>query len=145
MKFILLFIVFISLSFSRKKSTSAASYSITVHITNIRSSKGRIQLQVYKNQETFAKETPWNSFYIYKTNMKNKVITYVIHDIEPGIYGLALLDDENQNKKMDFSMLVPKEGYGFSDYYHTSWSRPVFSDFKFQLSSNKSVTMKVKY
>ena len=42
-------------------------------------------------------------------------------------------------------MLVPKEGYGFSDYYHTSWSRPVFSDFKFQLSSNKSVTMKVKY
>ena len=145
MKYLLMFFVFVSISFSPQNSSIPASYSVTVNITNIRNSKGRIQLQIYKNQETFAKETPWKSFYVYKTGMKNKTVTYVIPNIEAGTYGIALLDDENQNKEMDFSMLVPKEGFGFSDYFHTSWSRPVFSDFKFQLASNKTVTMKVKY
>jgi len=40
--------------------------------------------------------------------------------LEPGIYGLSLLDDREQRRKMEYNFArLPKEGFGFSDYYHT--------------------------
>lgn len=104
-----------------------------------------MQLQVYRNQKTFKAETPYKMFRISKKNIRDGVLYYTIKGIPKGTYGVALLDDENSNKEMDFGLFLPKEGYGFSDYYHTGWSRPTFEDFKFYLSTNKFVKMKVRY
>jgi uncharacterized protein (DUF2141 family) len=68
--------------------------------------------------------------------------------LEPGVYGLCLLDDENNNGKMEYNFLgMPKEGFGFSDHYHTGITKPKFDSFKFTLSKNqdKDVTIKVRY
>jgi uncharacterized protein (DUF2141 family) len=120
-------------------------YTVKIKVTNIRNNKGTMQFQVYRNQETFGKETPYKQFRISKKDVKNKTMTYEIKGLKAGVYGIALLDDENSNKKMDYSWLVPTEGFGFSDYYHTAWSKPKFYYFDFELSSHKSVTMKVRY
>lgn len=131
-------------SFSDRPSVDG-KYNVTVKMTNIRSSKGRIQLQVYRTGQAFAAETPYKELYVSKKGLKNKTLHYTIYGLKPGTYGLALLDDENANKKMDYGWVMPEEGFGFSDYYHTAWSKPKFNQFKFSLKANKSVLMKVRY
>jgi uncharacterized protein (DUF2141 family) len=122
------------------------TYSITVKVTNVRNNKGTMQFQVYRTQKAFAAETPYRIFRVSKKNkVSNKTMTYTITGLKEGLYGVALLDDENSNKKMDYSWMMPTEGFGFSDYYHTAWSKPTFYKFKFYLNKDKHVTMKVRY
>lgn len=125
--------------------SSSLTYSITVKVTNIRSKNGRIQLQLYRSSEAFKNETPYKVRLKEKDDMKNGTVTYVFKDLEPGVYGVALLDDENSDNEMNYSMFLPKEGFGFADYYHSAWSKPKFEDFKFTLSSDKTTTAKIRY
>lgn len=104
-----------------------------------------MQFQLYRSQKAFAAETPYKTFRISKKTVKNKTLRYTITGLAPDHYGVALLDDENNNKQMDYGWALPKEGFGFSDYYHTAWSKPTFYKFKFYLKSDKSVVMKVRY
>lgn len=128
-----------------QSSNNSNTYSVSITVTNIRNNKGMMQFQVYKDQATFAKESPYKIYRVSKSTVKDGKMKYTITGLPADTYGLALLDDENSNKKMDYGWVMPEEGFGFSDYYHTSWSRPVFNQFKFDLKSDKSVTMKVRY
>lgn len=127
------------------KGPPATTYVLNIEITNIRNSKGTMQLQLYRSQEKFAKESPFKTYRISKKGVKGHTLRYTISNLVKGNWGVALLDDENSNKKMDYGMVMPKEGFGFSDYYHTAWSKPTFYKFKFYLKADKSVTMKVRY
>ena len=120
-------------------------HCITINFENVRNKKGRIQLQVYKDSESFRAEVPWTTRYVSKTDITDGKASFKIYNMPSGTYGLVLLDDENRNTKIDYNWLVPKEGFGFSDYYHTAWSKPKFDDFKFNLTAAKTVTMKVRY
>ena len=64
--------------------------------------------------------------------------------LKPGTYGISILDDENNDGKMDYKLIrIQKEGYGFSNYYHTGMSRPNFEDFDF-IIGNKNIFVKIK-
>jgi uncharacterized protein (DUF2141 family) len=68
--------------------------------------------------------------------------------LEPGTYGLALLDDENSSELMEYKFLgIPKEGFGFSDYYHKGLKKPKFDSFKFTIDKGqkKSITIRIRY
>lgn len=142
-----LFVTAFTLTFLLTTSSFKAETYITIHvkITNIRNTDGRIQLQIYKDNDSFKKEDPAIVKLITKEgNVKGGIINYDLK-LPAGKYGLALLDDENRNTKMDYGMVMPKEGFGFSDYYHTAWSKPVFSDFSFDLKAEKNVLIKIRY
>jgi len=56
------------------------------------------------------------------------------------------LDDEDFDREMAYGLFLPKEGFAFSDYYHTGMSKPGFEDFDFTLGKeNKTVIMKIRY
>ncbi len=133
------------LSLSLTRPLSDKTYTISVVISNMRNSKGRIQLDLYRGQKGYQARKGWKTALLNKKNTVNGKILYQFKDIPAGTYGIALLDDENSNTKMDFGWLMPKEGYGFGDYYHTGWTQPHFNDFKFYLGSNKRVLMKIRY
>lgn len=139
---LLTFVCWVSFSF---KTSAPVYHTITVKVTNIRNNSGKLQLQVYRTAENFKKQIPWKVKLFDKDGVKNNTLTCTIPGVEDGEYGVALLDDENANKEMDYSMFVPDEGFGFSDYYHTAWSKPKFENFKFQLKDDKTVTIKVRY
>jgi uncharacterized protein (DUF2141 family) len=123
-----------------------ASFDIQVTVTHIRNEKGSIQIQIYTNQEDFAKENLYGEVVVPKQGkVKDGKMSVLIEGLPKGTYGLALLDDENNNKKMDYSFMIPSEGFGFSDYYHTAWSKPKFEAFKFYLNGNRKSVMKVRY
>ena len=120
--------------------------TLTVNVTGIRSSKGSLRISVFINQEGFKKEKPLLVKTVKKDGMQNGKISLALDGLKPGIYGVALLDDENNNQEMDYGLVMPKEGFGFSDYYHTGMTRPVFGDFDFSLGSQaKAVEIRIRY
>ena len=68
-------------------------------------------------------------------------------ELEPGNIGLSLLDDENKDYEMNYNFIgMPKEGFGFSNYYHKGFSMPTFDDFDFDLNEHgKGVEIRVRY
>ncbi len=121
--------------------------NVEVTITGIRSEKGQIAIGVFKDDETFQDEDAFLDKQFVKNNITDGRMT-VKFSLEPGIYGLSLLDDENSNGKMEYNFLhIPKEGFGFSDYYHTGITKPRFDAFKFNLEKDqtKRITIRVRY
>ncbi|WMX16412.1 MULTISPECIES: DUF2141 domain-containing protein [unclassified Aureispira] len=118
---------------------------VEVVITNIRNNKGNLVLGFYKDGKSFSKRTPFMSKVVEKTTMKNGIVKFSL-PLPAGKYGIALLDDENKNGKADYGFLLPIEGFGFSDYYHSGVLAPTFNDFDFEVgNTDKSVTVKLKY
>ena len=127
---------------------SVIGYSqiLTINITGIRNSSGSIRLGFYNTSEGFDKEKPLFVKVIPKEGVVNGTLSIKYPGLKPGTYGLAILDDENNNDKMDYGLFLPKEGFGFSNYYHTGLSKPTFDKFKFILKNeDKTVEIKVKY
>lgn len=128
-------------------SLNLNAQNIEVKITGIRSEKGQIVLTIYTDEESYREEIPQMTKIIDKNGIKEGTMT-VLLDLEAGIYGLGLIDDENRNGEMDFKFIrVTKEGFGFSNFYLTKLRKPSFDDFKFEVKEGhkQKVEMKIKY
>jgi uncharacterized protein (DUF2141 family) len=126
--------------------TSAWSQTLNVTITGIRNTKGVIRLQFYSSSQNFDDRKPSLVKTISKSDMKNGTLTVTYSGLDTGLYGIALLDDENNNKEMDYGVMLPDEGFGFSDYYHKGMSHPKFGQFDFYLKKEtKNIKIHVRY
>ncbi|MDD2386834.1 MAG: DUF2141 domain-containing protein [Bacteroidales bacterium] len=126
-------------------TSSLNAQTLHIKIEGIKNSKGVIQLGFFKSAQDYKNDISFFKF-IDKKSMKNGTIYVSYTDIKPGTYGIALLDDENNNKKMDFSFFIPTEGFGFSDYYATGLSKPSFDKFSFYFGGkDKTVVIKIRY
>ena len=66
-------------------------------------------------------------------------------DVAPGTYAISLVHDENSNGKLDVSVMIPNEGFGFSRNPTVTFGPPKFRNASFILGSadtNQSVKMK---
>ncbi|WP_070137950.1 DUF2141 domain-containing protein [Crocinitomix algicola] len=127
--------------------TIGQAATLKIAIKNIRSSKGRVSIGLYKNDDAFQNDRPMKKIKISKSALKGGKLSYSL-DLPAGTYGLALLDDENSNDEMDSNFIgIPNEGYGFSNYVHSGMFKPSFSDFKFTVKDGviNSVTIAVDY
>lgn len=141
MKFALTFLIFICALISVHAQT------VELRISGIRDTKGHILLGIFIDDESFQQEKPFMKKKFPKTGMTNGEMT-VVFGLEPGVYGFSLLDDENEDGKMEYNFIgIPREGFGFSNYYHKALTRPGFEDFKFELKKNEKakVVMKIRY
>lgn len=122
------------------------SQTLTINFSGLRNSNGSVQIQFFDSQENFENEKPSYTKRISKKELKNSNLSITYTDIKPGTYGVAILDDENNNTKMDYGLILPKEGFGFSDYYHSGMTQPKFKNFSFTLSkTSKVVNIKLRY
>lgn len=123
------------------------SQTLKVSITGLRNNKGSVIMGFYNKDKAFEDETPLFKKVESKANTVNHVLTLNYTGITPGTYGIVLLDDENNNSKMDYGLILPDEGYGFSNYWHTSLTKPKVAKFSFTIAPNehKTVEIKVKY
>jgi uncharacterized protein (DUF2141 family) len=119
--------------------------NLAIKITDVRSTTGNFILGFYKDSKSFKKRQPFKWDKVAKKDMQNGVLVFKTA-LPPGTYGIALLDDENNNGKVDYGFFLPIEGFGFSGYIHRGMSIPTFKDFDFQhISADKEVVIKVKY
>jgi hypothetical protein len=131
-----------ALSINIKKISVPVAISVT--IKDIKTPKGQILMGIYKDDVSFDKEIPYKKVQSFKTKISNGTLILEVK-LEPGKYGISLMDDENFNGKMDFSFLgIPKEGFGFSNYYHTGLTKPKLNSFAFEVLDNKNTKVEVK-
>lgn len=126
---------------------SISAQTIEVTVTGIRSEKGQIAIGVFTDEESFRKEKAFLEPRVSKENLADGTMTFSL-TLEPGVYGLSVLDDENCDGLMEYRKLgLPKEGFGFSGYYHTGIKRPKFDDFSFTVVQglDMKITVRMKY
>ncbi len=128
-------------------AVSINAQNLEVTITGIRNTKGQMGIGVFRDNESFKKEQAYRELQFAKKDISSGEMK-VRFDLPPGTYGIALVDDENSDGVMEYNFLgVPKEGFGFSDYYHTGMKKPKFDSFKFTLDKGqkKSIKIRVRY
>ena len=119
--------------------------NVKVVIEGVRSENGKIVLAVFKDQEGYKTRNPIKRIELSKDELGKNEIQL---NLDFGIYGISVLDDENNNNKMDYNFLgMPKEGFGFSNYYHKGLSKPHFDKFKFEIknSSVELIEIRLRY
>jgi uncharacterized protein (DUF2141 family) len=125
---------------------SLSAQTLKISITGLRSNSGSVVLGFYINDQSFEDEKPLFSKTESKATTVNHVLTITYTGIKPGTYGVVLLDDENNNGKMDFGWLLPQEGFGFSNNYHTGLTKPKLKKFSFVVTEEpKAIEIKVRY
>ncbi|SFF02191.1 Uncharacterized conserved protein, DUF2141 family [Chitinophaga sp. CF118] len=127
--------------------SAALAQNTQVTVTGIKSVKGQIVLNVFKDNKSYDDQKPYKKLLFEKKDIVDG--TLVLNcTLESGIYGITLLDDENKSGDIDKNLLgIPKEGFGFSNFYMTKMSKPSFDDFKIEVKSNteNKIGIKVKY
>ncbi|MCC6187153.1 MAG: DUF2141 domain-containing protein [Chitinophagaceae bacterium] len=140
------FLLFILLCTLQEVQSQSSNVSVQLQITNVRNGKGTLRLGLFKNEEDFENEKPFKHIIVSKQNFnKNSIVATVV--LPQGSYGISILDDENDNLKMDYNIIkMPKEGFGFCNYYHEGFSRPKFKQFLITISnSTKILNSKIRY
>ncbi|MCB0699871.1 MAG: DUF2141 domain-containing protein [Chitinophagales bacterium] len=130
-------------------STPLSSFAedVIVTITGIKNNSGNMRVHIFTDAENFKEKKAYKKINFSKQEVKNGTLTLRL-TLPAGEYGISLLDDENKNNKMDYNLIhMPKEGFGFSDYYHSGLSMPDYNDFHFSLKKDdtKRVTVKLRY
>jgi uncharacterized protein (DUF2141 family) len=120
------------------------SQNVEVTVTGIRNTNGQLVIGIFKDNESFQAEKSFLEKRFVKTGILNGEMK-VQFNLEAGIYGISLLDDENSNGKMEYNFLgIPKEGFGFSDYYHTGLTKPKFDAFRFKLDQAQTLKINIR-
>jgi uncharacterized protein (DUF2141 family) len=124
----------------------AQAQQTQIKVTNIKSSKGKIIINIFNNENSYEKQETYKKFAFEKKNVIKGTLILTC-DLQPGIYGITLVDDENENGTLDKSFFgMPKEGFGFSNFYMEKLKKPSFDDFKVNLNQSvNKVEVKVKY
>ena len=67
-------------------------------------------------------------------------------DLAQGNYAVALIHDENANGKLDTALMIPREGFGFSNNPAIGFGPPKFAAARFAVGSGETTqSIKMKY
>lgn len=120
-----------------------SSQTLEVCVKNIRSTKGQLCVAIFKSDSDFIAEIPlWENKYC-KSAVREKVIRFIV-PVLPGRYGVSVLDDENNDGKMNYNIIgLPTEGFGFSNYIHKGIRKPKFKNFCFDVGLSQKIMIEV--
>lgn len=121
-----------------------APTSITVDVTGLRNAKGMVWLCMSANPRLFPEGCDKDPAHRTASMRADQPGPMVIRDVMPGRYAIVLLHDENGNKKMDKTLFLPKEGFGFSRDAPVKMSAPKFDAAAFDVTGGTPVRMKMK-
>ena len=114
------------------------AFNITVTVKGIDSNEGQIFLALYDNDADFLDKT----FKGAKSKIENNQCVVTFENIPSGIYAVSIFHDANDNGKMDTNFIgIPKEDYGCSNNASGFMGPPKWSDAKFELKDNTSITI----
>ena len=139
----LIFLLFIFLITPQSVPTTE-NPNVEVTIEGIRSEEGFIQIGTFRDNESFEESNAERELVFSKKGLKGGMLKVTL-ELKPGRCGISVLDDENGDGKMEYNFIgIPREGFGFSDYYHTGFSRPVLDDFDLDIPASGMIKVRVK-
>ena len=109
--------------------------SLEMEINNLQSNNGPLYIRILDENE--------NPVIVGTSPVINYSARISFDSISPGKYAIQFFHDENENQKMDFSLIgIPKEKFGSSNNVKPILGPPKFEKMLFNLTENKKVIMK---
>jgi uncharacterized protein (DUF2141 family) len=123
---------------------ASADATLDVSVSGLRNKKGNVLICLTANKKAFpdCSKDP-NS--VKRTVKANAAGSISFADVTPGTYALSLIHDENGNGKLDTSLAIPSEGFGFSRNPAIMFGPPKFKSAAFTVSGAGSQSVKMKY
>ena len=108
--------------------------SLEMEINNLQSNNGPLYIRILDENE--------NPVIVGTSSVINYSSKISFDSISPGKYAIQFFHDENENQKMDFSLIgIPKEKFGSSNDVKPVLGPPKFEKMLFNLTENKKVIM----
>lgn len=136
------------LSFSCANTVHAEpTTTLTVVVNGIRNKTGEICFRVYDSEKGFPMS---NSSEVKSgcTKITGKSVKKVFSGVKPGTYAVAVVDDQNGDKKLNKDFFgIPQEGFGISKNPIVSiqTGTPKFQKASFKMTKNTTVNITMKY
>jgi uncharacterized protein (DUF2141 family) len=143
LSFVLLAGVF-SINFAQNVSAKPAT-TLTVVVDGINNQNGEICMGVYSSPKGF----PFDTNRVIKSaclKPTGRTVTHVFSGLQAGNYAVAVVDDQNGDRKLNKDFLgIPKEGFGVSQNPTVSifTGAPSFQDASFFLAPNQNTTINI--
>ena len=105
-------------------AADAGSCSLVIHITGFRNTKGLLGAELFTSSNGWPEDVD-KSFRHDHFPIEGDHSTARFDHIPPGKYGIVVLHDENENRKLDRNaFMIPKEGFGFANNPRVFLSAP---------------------
>jgi uncharacterized protein (DUF2141 family) len=108
---------------------TATGCTLRIHVDGLRNAKGKVGSVIFKSPGGWP-EDPAKAFRRGPTDISPTTLKADVdwENLPPGKYGVALIHDENSNRRLDRNLVgIPKEGFGFANNPHVGLSTPPFS------------------
>lgn len=115
--------------------------SVTVVISGLRTTHGVIQACLTARAATFP-ECDKDPAARRLTVPAGNGPVLVFRHVRPGSYAVSLFHDQNANGRLDKTLGIPREGYGFSRNAPVRFGPPSFADARFAVAG-ADVTMPI--
>lgn len=123
-------------------TANSAEHSLTVEINNVSTNKGKLYLAFWDSKANFLDQN--NTTLVKVAEGDTKTVKVTLPTVKKGWWAMAIMQDENGNKKMDYNFLgIPKENFGFSNNPKIFMSEPSFDECKFYLQTDTTIQVKV--
>lgn len=138
----LLALLFVSFLVTQKLDT----ISLTIRVNEIKNEKGVIQFSIY-NKDGSIPDMEYKKYFkkgISKITSDSTRFTF--ENLPAGRYAVNILHDENENGVIDRGIILPKEGFGFSNYTVLGlFNQPNFMKSSFKIKSDTTILVKIIY
>lgn len=92
-----------------------ANCTVIIHVTGFRNTKGVLGAELFTSANGWPEDVD-KSFRHDHFPIDGNHATARFEHVPPGKYGVVVLHDENENKKLDRNVFnIPKEGFGFAN------------------------------
>lgn len=101
---------------------------VTVTVSGLRNDEGDVLLSLFRSKDGFPEDAS-KAFRTFQASSSTKGVTATWAKVPYGTYAVAVLHDENRNKKLDKGWFgIPKEGTGASNNPNPKRRAPRFDE-----------------
>ncbi len=120
--------------------TSLSTSNVRVVVKGIKPVKGNIGLLIFNSKQGFPSDEK-KAVKQSIINVTSSSMEYVFEGLAPGKYAVAIIHDENSNKRLDTNFMgIPREGYGVSNNIVNMFGPPGFEESSFTLKTGTYTT-----
>ncbi len=108
-----------------RAAAQSVNCALTIHVDGFRNQKGDLGVTLFTSPDGWPENN--DKAYFHHGYPITATAVSVTLQIPAGRYSIAVLHDENQNKKLDRNFLgIPKEGFGFANNLRVFLTPPHF-------------------
>lgn len=128
--------------------SSLNAAALTLKFSELRNGNGFLAISIFSKEQKSAfpgdGDKATRTFYLSLDGKKE--LTLEVADLPPNSYAIAVMHDEDGDKKMKTNFLgIPQEGFGFSNNPKVFFGAPAFNRAEFDTSSTSALEIKLKY